>query len=147
MCVSIQGQCHFLALAQGYLHIKIKTCFSQKNWAIFIQILHVSFQVQENEHLLIQVLAFQKSYGRLASFIAYEPQLQVSVGTFKFINALKKLNNVGEYGPVNYSTSGMLDNCWGVWINIDFLLVFRQLMRNALSRAHWYGLTLKLMRL
>ena len=28
--MSIQGQGHFLTLAQGHLHIKIKTCFSQK---------------------------------------------------------------------------------------------------------------------
>ena len=26
--VSIEGQCHFLSLAQGHLHLKIKTCFS-----------------------------------------------------------------------------------------------------------------------
>ena len=30
MYVSIQGQGHFLILAQGHLHMKIKTCFSQK---------------------------------------------------------------------------------------------------------------------
>ena len=28
--VNIQGQGHFLTLAQGYLHMKIKTCFSQE---------------------------------------------------------------------------------------------------------------------
>ena len=28
--VSIQGHGHFLTLAQGYLHLKIKTCSSQK---------------------------------------------------------------------------------------------------------------------
>ena len=28
--MSIEGQGHFLILVQGYLHIKIKTCFSQK---------------------------------------------------------------------------------------------------------------------
>ena len=28
--VSIEGQGHFLTLAQGYLCMKIKTCFSQK---------------------------------------------------------------------------------------------------------------------
>ena len=28
MKVSVEGQCHFLA--QGHLHMKIKTCFSQK---------------------------------------------------------------------------------------------------------------------
>ena len=52
---------------------------------------------------------------------------------------------VGEYGQVNYNTSNMLANCWGVWINIGFPLVFRQLIRNASSRAYWYGLNLKLM--
>ena len=28
--MSIQGQGHFLTLAQGHLHMKINTCFSQK---------------------------------------------------------------------------------------------------------------------
>ena len=28
--VSIEGQCHFLTLAQGHLHTKLKTCLSQK---------------------------------------------------------------------------------------------------------------------
>ena len=28
--MNIQGQCHFLTLVQGHLHMKIKTCFSQK---------------------------------------------------------------------------------------------------------------------
>ena len=28
--VSIEGQGHLLTLAQGHLHMKIKTCFSQK---------------------------------------------------------------------------------------------------------------------
>ena len=30
MKVSIEGQCHFLTLAHGYLRIKMETCFSQK---------------------------------------------------------------------------------------------------------------------
>ena len=30
MKVNIEGQGHFLTLVQGYLHIKIETCFSQK---------------------------------------------------------------------------------------------------------------------
>ena len=30
MYVSIECQCHFLSLAQGHLHMKIKTGFSQK---------------------------------------------------------------------------------------------------------------------
>ena len=36
---NIQGQGHFLNLAQGHLHITIKTCFSQK----LNQNLYVSF--------------------------------------------------------------------------------------------------------
>ena len=28
--VSIEGQGHFMTLVQGHLHLKIKTCFSQK---------------------------------------------------------------------------------------------------------------------
>ena len=37
---------------------------------------------------------FRKASGRFASVIAYGPLLQVPVGTFKVINALKKLNKV-----------------------------------------------------
>ena len=33
--MSIQGQSNFLTLAQGHLHIKIKTCFSQKPLDLF----------------------------------------------------------------------------------------------------------------
>ena len=29
------GQGHILTFAQGQLYMKIKTCFSQKHWAIF----------------------------------------------------------------------------------------------------------------
>ena len=43
MKVSIEGQGHFLTLAQGHLHMKIITCFSQKPLGIFNQILYVSF--------------------------------------------------------------------------------------------------------
>ena len=38
-----EGQGHFLTLAQGHLHMKIKTCFSQKHLAVFNQILYVNF--------------------------------------------------------------------------------------------------------
>ena len=41
--VSIEGQCHFLTLAKGHLHMKIKTCFPQKPLGHFNQILYVSF--------------------------------------------------------------------------------------------------------
>ena len=37
--VSIEGQCHFLTLAQGHLCMKIKTCFSQKSLGRFNHIL------------------------------------------------------------------------------------------------------------
>ena len=45
--LSIQG--HFLTFAQGNLHMKIKTWFSQKPLG---QILYVRFYVQGNENLL-----------------------------------------------------------------------------------------------
>ena len=48
--VSIQG--HFLTLAQGHLHMKIKTCFSQKPLGHFSQILYASFSVHGNVNLL-----------------------------------------------------------------------------------------------
>ena len=47
-----EGQGHFFMLAQGHLHMEIKTCFSQKPLGHFNQILYVSFQVQGNENLL-----------------------------------------------------------------------------------------------
>ena len=37
--VSIEGQGHFLTLAQGHLCVKIKTCFSQRPLGRFNQIL------------------------------------------------------------------------------------------------------------
>ena len=48
---SIEGQGHFLTLAQGRAHAKIKTGFSQKYCAVLNQILQESFQVQGNENL------------------------------------------------------------------------------------------------
>ena len=44
--VSIQGQCHFLIVTRGHLHMKINTCFSynMKPLAI-LRILYVSFLV------------------------------------------------------------------------------------------------------
>ena len=50
--MSIQGQGHFLTLAQGHLHMKIKACFSQKS--LDLQILYVNFKVQGNENMLIK---------------------------------------------------------------------------------------------
>ena len=50
--MSIEGQCHFLTLAQGRLHMKIKACI-RNHLVIFNQILYVSFQVHGNENLLI----------------------------------------------------------------------------------------------
>ena len=38
----IEGQGHFLTLAQGHLHMKIKLAFPSSQWAIFSQILNVS---------------------------------------------------------------------------------------------------------
>ena len=40
--MSIEGQCHFLTLAQGHLHMKIKTCFSQKPLGRFNHILYAN---------------------------------------------------------------------------------------------------------
>ena len=37
MYASIEGQGHFLTLAQGHLCMKIKTCFSQKPLGGFLQ--------------------------------------------------------------------------------------------------------------
>ena len=44
--MGIEGQGNFLTLAQGHLHMKIKTGFSQKPVNHFETILYVSFKVQ-----------------------------------------------------------------------------------------------------
>ena len=49
MKVSIIGQGHILTLAQGHVHTKIKTGFSQKLLCLLNQIFYESFQVQVNE--------------------------------------------------------------------------------------------------
>ena len=48
----IEGQGHYLTLAQGRVHTKIKTGFSQKLLCELNQILYESFQVQGNENLM-----------------------------------------------------------------------------------------------
>ena len=40
--IELMKYSHFLTLAQCHLHMKIKTCFSQKLMDIFKQILYVS---------------------------------------------------------------------------------------------------------
>ena len=50
--VSIEGQGHFLTLAQGRVHTKIQTGFSQKLLSDLNQILYESSQVQGNENLM-----------------------------------------------------------------------------------------------
>ena len=52
MKVSIEGQGHFLTLAQDHLHLKIiQPAFLRYHWAILNQILYVSFQIKGNENL------------------------------------------------------------------------------------------------
>ena len=48
----MKGQGQFLTLAQGHLHKKIKTCFSQKVLGHFNRVLYASFQVQGNGNSL-----------------------------------------------------------------------------------------------
>ena len=45
----MKGQGHFFTLAQMHLHMKMKSFFLRNYWAIFNQVLYVSFQVQGNE--------------------------------------------------------------------------------------------------
>ena len=51
--VSIEGQCHFLTLAQGYVHTKIQTRFSQKLLCRFGPNSYESFQVQGTINFMI----------------------------------------------------------------------------------------------
>ena len=50
--VSIEGQGHYLTLAQGRIHTKFKPDFLRKYWAMLNQILYESFQVQGNANLM-----------------------------------------------------------------------------------------------
>ena len=50
--VSIEGQGHFLTLAQGRVHTKIQTGFSQNYCTNLNQVLYENFQVQGNENLM-----------------------------------------------------------------------------------------------
>ena len=50
--MSIEGQGHFLTLAQGRIHTKIEMDFLRKYCADLKQILYESFQVQGNENLM-----------------------------------------------------------------------------------------------
>ena len=52
--MGIQGQSLFMTLAQGHVHIKIKTGFSQKQLGLFNKILYVSFHVKGYEDLIIK---------------------------------------------------------------------------------------------
>ena len=48
----MEGQGHFLTLAQGRVHTKIQTEFSQKLLWRYEPNFYVSFQVQGNENLM-----------------------------------------------------------------------------------------------
>ena len=52
MYVRIEGQGHFLNLAQGRVHKKIKPDFLRNCYAVLNQILYESFQVQVNQNLM-----------------------------------------------------------------------------------------------
>ena len=47
--VRIEGQCHFLTLAQGRVHTKIQTVFSQKLPCLSEPFIYESFQLQGNK--------------------------------------------------------------------------------------------------
>ena len=50
--VSIEGQCHFLTLAQGHVHTKFKPDFLRNLFGDLNQFFYESFQVQGNENLM-----------------------------------------------------------------------------------------------
>ena len=50
--MSIEGQGHFLTLAEGRVHTKIQTGLSQNYCVDLNQTLYESFQVQGNENLM-----------------------------------------------------------------------------------------------
>ena len=52
MNVSIEGQGHFLTLAQGPVHKKFKPDFLRNYYAVLNQILYESFQEQGNQNLM-----------------------------------------------------------------------------------------------
>ena len=50
--MSIEGQGHYLTLAQGRVHTKLQTGYSQNYFADLNQMLYESFRVQGNENLM-----------------------------------------------------------------------------------------------
>ena len=68
--MSIDGQSHFLTLAQGRVHTKIQTGFFLRNYfANLNQIFYESFQVQVNESLIhdggpMTKMAAMPTYGK-----------------------------------------------------------------------------------
>ena len=50
--MSIEGQGHFLTLAQGRVHSKIQTGFPAKILCYYNEIFYERFQVQGNENLM-----------------------------------------------------------------------------------------------
>ena len=50
--MSIEGQGHFLTVAQGHVHIKFKLDFLRNYRADLNQTLYESFEVQGNENLM-----------------------------------------------------------------------------------------------
>ena len=50
--MSIEGQGHFLTLAEGRVNKKIQTGFFRNYYAVLNQTLYESFQVQVNQNLM-----------------------------------------------------------------------------------------------
>ena len=50
----IEGQCHFLTMAQGRVHSKIKTGFSQKLLCCSESFFMKAFRYKEMKHLMTQ---------------------------------------------------------------------------------------------
>ena len=74
--MSIEGQGHFLTLAQGRVHKKIKPDFLRNYYFVLNQILHESYQVQGNQNLIndagqMTKMAAKPIYGKNLSNIFF----------------------------------------------------------------------------
>ena len=62
--MSIEGQSHYFTLAQGHVHTKIQTGFSQKLLAYMKPILYASFHEQGNDAGHMTKMATTPIYGK-----------------------------------------------------------------------------------
>ena len=83
--MSIEGQGHFLTLAQGHLHIKIKTCFSQEPVGLYTPGIYADgYIVFAFPFVHSSVRMFVSSFH---SFVEFASKFCVKVSQVEYISA------------------------------------------------------------